>query len=144
MGYGQKLRMQRSADVRVLKAQLDLIADVVYDARYVAPIWAVTVAILGSSVLGILGHQPLKLTIILAVAITIVSGASARIVRAYQNQAAGHVSPSRRQPQGCGAGRARGVVSSGLVSFAAGLFGSSPSGRSPIGCVRFNRVRVAP
>ena len=26
----------------------------------------------------------------------------------------------------------------------AGLFGSSPSGRSPIGCVRFNRVRVLP
>ncbi len=97
MGYGQKLRMQRSADVRVLKAQLDLIADVVYDARFVAPLWAFTIAFLGSAELGILGHQPIRLTLVLAVAISVVSAASARIVRVYQNQAAGHVSSDELQ-----------------------------------------------
>ena len=92
MGYGQRLRMQRNADVRVLKAQLDLIADVVYDARYVAPLWAATVGFLGSKTLGILGHQQLSVTMVLAALIGVVTLVAARIVRVYQHQAAGDVS----------------------------------------------------
>lgn len=97
MGYGQRLRMQRSADVRVLKAQLDLIADVVHDARYTAPLWAIAVAVLGSNSFGLFGHQPLRVTLWLPVAVAVVSAIAARLVRVYQNEAAGRVGSEQLQ-----------------------------------------------
>ncbi len=45
MGYAQRLRTQRSADVRVLKAQLDFIAEVVQASRYSAPVLSVVLAV---------------------------------------------------------------------------------------------------
>jgi len=44
VGYAQRLRTQRSADVRVLKAQLDFIADVVQASRYSAPVLALLIS----------------------------------------------------------------------------------------------------
>src|SRR3974377_2467331 len=84
--------MQRNADVRVLKAQLDLIADVVYGSGYVARVWAATVGFLGSKSLGILGNQQLSVTMILAALVGAVTLVAARVVRVYQHQAAGDVS----------------------------------------------------
>jgi two-component system cell cycle sensor histidine kinase PleC len=89
--------MQRSADVRVLKAQLDLIADVVYAARYTAPIWALAVAFLCSNQFGYLGHQSIQTTMVLAVAVIAVSMASSHVVTAYQNEAAGRVTSEQLQ-----------------------------------------------
>jgi two-component system cell cycle sensor histidine kinase PleC len=89
--------MQRSADVRVLKAQLDLIADVVHAARYTAPLWAVAVAFVGSAAFGSLGHQPLRQALILPVMVFIVSSIAARIVRIYQHEAAGRVNSEQLQ-----------------------------------------------
>jgi two-component system cell cycle sensor histidine kinase PleC len=89
--------MQRSADVRVLKAQLDLIADVVHAARFTAPMWALAVAFVGSSEFGYLGHQPFRQTVFLAIAVFIVSTVAARIVRIYQHEAAGRVSSEQLQ-----------------------------------------------
>jgi two-component system cell cycle sensor histidine kinase PleC len=49
VGYAQRLRTQRSADVRVLKAQLDFIAEVVQASRYSAPILSALLAgVIGS------------------------------------------------------------------------------------------------
>lgn len=91
MGYGQRLRVQRSADVRVLKAQLDLIADVVRAHRFTGPLWAAAFAYFGSSAFGYFGNQPLRVTVFLAVAVVIVSAAGAHIANLYQNEAAGRV-----------------------------------------------------
>jgi two-component system, cell cycle sensor histidine kinase PleC len=97
LGYGQRLRMQRSADVRVLKAQLDLIADFVYAARYTGPLWALALAYLCSNQFSYLGHQSLQTTMVLAVAVIAVSMASTHVVTAYQNEAAGRVTSDQLQ-----------------------------------------------
>jgi two-component system, cell cycle sensor histidine kinase PleC len=97
LGYGHRLRLQRSADARVLKAQLDLIADVVHAARYTTPLWALAIAFLGSNQFGYFGHQPIQTTMVLAVAVIAVSMASAHVVTAYQNEAAGRVSSEQLQ-----------------------------------------------
>ncbi|HWU25652.1 MAG TPA: hypothetical protein VN154_04555, partial [Rhizomicrobium sp.] len=92
MGFGQRLRLQKSEDVRVLKAQLELIADVVYESRYTTPLWSAAIAVLGSNALGVLGQRPLWMTIALAAVISAVTLVSAQIVRAYQDHAAGDIS----------------------------------------------------
>jgi two-component system cell cycle sensor histidine kinase PleC len=97
LGYGQRLRMQRSADVRVLKAQLDLIADVVHAARYTSPMWALAVAFLCSNQFGYLGHQSIQTAMVLAVAVIAVSLAASHVVTAYQNEAAGRVTSEQLQ-----------------------------------------------
>lgn len=97
LGYGQRLRMQRNADARVLKAQLDLIADVVHATRYTAPAWTLAVAFFASNQFGYLGHQSIQTTMVLAVAVIAVSMASSHVVTAYQNEAAGRVSSEQLQ-----------------------------------------------
>ena len=64
MGYGQRLRMQRSADGRVLKAQLNLIADVLQGAQLPTPLWTLAIA-LAVSQLPVLGGIALKQAMIL-------------------------------------------------------------------------------
>jgi two-component system, cell cycle sensor histidine kinase PleC len=97
LGYGQRLRMQRSADVRVLKAQLDLIADVVHAARYAMPAWAFAISYFGSSAFGYLGRQPFEIALVAAAAVAAVSFVALRVVTVYQYEAAGRVSPEQLQ-----------------------------------------------
>jgi two-component system, cell cycle sensor histidine kinase PleC len=97
VGYGQRLRVQRSADVRVLKAQLDLIADVVRAHRFAAPLWAAALAFVGSNTFGYFGHQPLSLTCLVAVAVIATSAVGAHIANLYQNEAAGRADSERLQ-----------------------------------------------
>ena len=59
MGYGKQLKVQHSADGRVVKAQLDFICEDVHSARYTAPVWAGVIAFLASGEFGIVGHLPL-------------------------------------------------------------------------------------
>ncbi len=89
--------MQKSADVRVLKAQLDLIADVVLAARYTAPLWALALAILGSRVFGYLGNRPLAVTVALPIIVSAASMTAAYAAKLYQREAAGRVSPKQLQ-----------------------------------------------
>src|ERR1043166_4234972 len=65
MGYGQRLRLQKSADVRVLKSQLDLIAAVVHSARFSAPAWAAVLAWFASDKFGYVGHKSLVVAALL-------------------------------------------------------------------------------
>lgn len=92
MGYGQRLRVQKSADVRVLKAQLDLIADVIYVARFVGPFWALVIAWLGSAEFGRFGHTPFRTSLLLPIAVTIATVAGARLVLRYKQDASRRVS----------------------------------------------------
>ena len=97
MGYGQRLRMQRSADVRVLKAQLDLIADVVHAARFSMPAWALAISYFGSSAFGYFGHQSFRVSFVLAAVVIGVSVVASHAVMVYQNEAAGRASSEQLQ-----------------------------------------------
>ncbi len=97
MGYSRPLRMQKSADVRVLKAQLDLVTDVVLAARHTAPLWALALAILGSRMFGHLGNRPMAVTVVLPVVVFAVSTTAAYVAKLYQREAASRVSPEQLQ-----------------------------------------------
>ena len=64
MGFGKRLRVQRSADVRVLKSQLDLTADALRATRLSAPLWALAIATVASDVVGLVGNQPFERTVL--------------------------------------------------------------------------------
>jgi len=87
VGYGQRLRVQRSADVRVLKAQLDLIAEVVHSARFTAPLWALGMAWGASG--GRLGSRSFTSCLILPLIVGVVAFAASRFVSFYQREASG-------------------------------------------------------
>ena len=65
MGYGHKLRVHRRADVRVLKAQLDLIAQVVRSSSLTGLLLALAIAFVGSHAFGYFGDAPLRFAIAL-------------------------------------------------------------------------------
>ncbi len=98
MGYGQRLRVQRTADVRVLKSQLDLVADVVHSARFVAPIWALVMAWLGSASFGYLGNQSLTVAAILPVLVLGAATGAAFVANVYRQDTQAHGDAARLQP----------------------------------------------
>jgi two-component system cell cycle sensor histidine kinase PleC len=65
VGFGKRLRVQRSADVRVLKAQLDLTAETVRATRVSGPLWALVIAFVASSSVGLVGNRPFEQTMIM-------------------------------------------------------------------------------
>ena len=64
MGFGKRLRVQRSADGRVLKSQLDMTAEALRATRISAPAWCLFIAVLASDQIGLIGHMPLLTTLI--------------------------------------------------------------------------------
>jgi two-component system cell cycle sensor histidine kinase PleC len=80
--------LYNDADPRVLKAQLDVIADVGRAAWVVTPLWAFALAILCSSAVGFLGTRPLRETLLFPVIVVIVSYASYAIYNHYRRLAA--------------------------------------------------------
>jgi two-component system cell cycle sensor histidine kinase PleC len=97
VGYGQRLRIHKSADVRVLKAQLNVIAKVARAERITSPLWAIGVTILGSSQFGYFGRAPLRIALILPAAVTAVSLAAAYMAKLYQREAEKCVSSEQLQ-----------------------------------------------
>ncbi len=79
--------MQRSADGRVLKAQLNFIAEVLHSARFVAPLWALVIAVLASTY-GFFGETPLAIALILPGAVAAAAVASAQMTARYRSEAA--------------------------------------------------------
>jgi two-component system cell cycle sensor histidine kinase PleC len=75
--------------VRVLSAQLDLIAEAVHTSRFGSPIWALVLAWLGSDSFGRLGHRPFEQTILLPCVIAITMFIASNIVSHYQTSTAG-------------------------------------------------------
>jgi two-component system cell cycle sensor histidine kinase PleC len=79
------LRIQRSADARVLKAQLDLTADALRATRVTAPLWALAIAMLASDQFGVVGNVAFRRALMLP---AIVAGAmmlSVHVVRLYRS-----------------------------------------------------------
>ena len=86
MGYGQKLRVHRRADVRVLKAQLDLIAQVVRSSSVTGPLLALAIALAGSNVFGYFGSAPLSTALGLPAVIAMFSLLSWAATLYYQRE----------------------------------------------------------
>src|SRR5437667_2725976 len=86
VGYGQKLRVHRRADVRVLKAQLDLIAQVIRSSRFTAPVLALAIAFAGSDLFGYFGHCPANAAIALPAVITALILLSYQATLQYQRE----------------------------------------------------------
>jgi len=89
VGFGQQLRVRRSADVRVLNAQLDLIAEAMRTTRFASPLWALALAWLGSDSFGYLGHRPFEQAILLPCIVSITMFLASNIVSFYQMTTAG-------------------------------------------------------
>jgi len=98
VGYGQRLRVQRTADVRVLKSQLDLIAEVVLSTRLVSPAWALVMAFLGSSSFGWLGNQSFVFALTLPAIVGVVAFSASRLTAVYQRDTLAHGDAIRLQP----------------------------------------------
>ncbi|HWD29889.1 MAG TPA: HAMP domain-containing sensor histidine kinase [Rhizomicrobium sp.] len=81
--------MRRSADVRVLNAQLDLVAAAMRMTRFTSPLWALALAWLGSDSFGLLGHRPFAQTIFLPVVVAITMFLASNVVSFYQMTTAG-------------------------------------------------------
>ena len=87
MVYGWRLNLQRSVDVRALKAQLDNTANLLRDGRFVAPLFAGVLAWAASSQFGPLGRQDFRIAAILPVTVGIVSLAASIVVARYKRLA---------------------------------------------------------
>jgi two-component system cell cycle sensor histidine kinase PleC len=88
VGFPQQWRIKRSTDVRVLKAQLDLTALSVRATRLSTPLWALALALIGSSIVGVFGHRSFSETIFLPVIVSVVMIFSASMTSIYQHDTA--------------------------------------------------------
>ena len=75
---------RRNADPRVLKIQLDLIAGLGRTAWISTPLWALTLAGLGSDVLGWFGHRPVEVAVIFPLTLTAVCWSVYRLFAVYR------------------------------------------------------------
>jgi len=89
VGFGKRLRVQRSADVRVLKAQLDLTAETLRATRISAPLWALAIAFLASNEVGLVGNQPFLRTLIVPVILALTMFLLSHIVSFYRQDTSG-------------------------------------------------------
>jgi two-component system, cell cycle sensor histidine kinase PleC len=89
VGFGQQLRVRRSADIRVLSAQLDLIASAMRTTRFTSPFWAFVIAWLGSDAFGYLGRRSLEQTILFPCIIAVTMFLASNVVTFYQTSTAG-------------------------------------------------------
>lgn len=94
MDYGKRLRVHRRADMRVLKAQLDLIAQVVRASSFAGPLLATAIAVMASDAFGYFGAAPLRLTLALPMVITALSLLSCAATLYYQHEA---ISPTQAE-----------------------------------------------
>ncbi len=95
MGQGWRLNLQRSADVRALRGQLDITADLLRIAPFGAIVWAGAMAWLASSSFGVLGNQNIRITAILPAAVGVTTLISSAVTSRYKRQADEHIVAAR-------------------------------------------------
>jgi two-component system cell cycle sensor histidine kinase PleC len=84
------MRARRRADARVLKAQLDLIAQVIHSTRYTTPLMAFAVAFAGSDLFGYFGQTPVRAALALPWVITALVLLSYITTLQYQREVVSH------------------------------------------------------
>lgn len=83
VGYGQRLKVQHTADGRVVKAQLDFICQDVRSSRFTAIAWSVVVAFLASGQFGLVGSVPVALCVSVVILIASAMVATSWLVNIY-------------------------------------------------------------
>jgi two-component system cell cycle sensor histidine kinase PleC len=86
-GFAKQLRIQRSADVRVLKSQLDLVADAIVATRVNSVLWAVALCVLTSPYVGAFGRVPLERSVLLAIGVALTAFFSVAVVSIFRRDA---------------------------------------------------------
>jgi len=94
----KRLRSQRSSDVRVLKAQLDLTSQTVRSTRLSSPFWALAIAWLGSDSFGLFGHVNFNEAVFVPVIVSATMILSASVVSIYQYDTGDNNEYDRTQP----------------------------------------------
>ena len=97
MGFGKRLRVQRSADVRVLKSQLDLTAEALRATRLSAPLWALFIAFLASNEVGLVGNVALMRALVVPGLLAATMVALDYVVSYYRRDTAGSSGHERTQ-----------------------------------------------
>ena len=92
MGFAKQLRVQRSADARVLRAQLDTAADALAVTRFSAVAWSFLLAGLTSPYLGVVGRVPISRSIWICLAICGTSIVATQLVTMFKRDSAAHSS----------------------------------------------------
>ncbi|MBS0471448.1 MAG: hypothetical protein JSR60_10285 [Proteobacteria bacterium] len=75
--------------MRVLNAQLDLVASAMRMTRVASPLWALALAWLGSDAFGPLGHRPFEHTVLLPCLMAVTVFAASNVVSYYRASTAG-------------------------------------------------------
>ncbi|HWA89958.1 MAG TPA: ATP-binding protein [Rhizomicrobium sp.] len=116
MGFGKRLRVQRSADFRVLKSQLDLTAEALRATRLSAPLWCLFIAFIASVEIGLVGNAPIVRALLAPGFLAVIMIALDYVVSYYRRDTAGSGGQERTQ-----AWFGRLVAMQGVVSFVWGL-----------------------
>jgi two-component system cell cycle sensor histidine kinase PleC len=95
LGFAKQLRVQRSADVRVQRSQLDLVTEAIASTRWTAIAWSTGLVFLTTPWLGVLGHVPVSRALWLPALIAIGSLAVSHYVGKYRSDVNHHASQER-------------------------------------------------
>jgi two-component system cell cycle sensor histidine kinase PleC len=95
VGFGKRLRVQRSADGRVLKSQLDLTAEALRATRLSAPAWAFVIAWLASDQVGYIGNVPILRALLVPAFVGATMVALDYVVSYYRRDTSGPVGHER-------------------------------------------------
>ena len=88
LDFTKQLRVQRNADIRVLKAQLELVAESMSITRVSAVLWSVVLVTLTSSVFRLFGNVPVSRGIWLVVSVGITSIVATVLVASFRRNTA--------------------------------------------------------
>src|SRR5262249_54182737 len=80
----------RSADARVLKAQLDLVAEAMALTRFSAVVWSLILVGMASPFLGVVGNVPLSRSIWLPIAVALTSLIATQLVARFKKDSSIH------------------------------------------------------
>lgn len=95
MGYGRILRTHRRADVRVLKAQLDLFVQTVEASKVSAPLLALGIAVAGAEPFGPFGRRPFEQAAILPLVVATLGVIASQIGGLYKAEVSRALDPDR-------------------------------------------------
>ncbi len=97
MGFGKRLRVQRSADVRVLKSQLDLTAEALRATRLSSPLWGLFIAFIASDEVGLVGTVPVMRALLVPGILAATMFVLDHVVTYYRRDTSGSAGQERTQ-----------------------------------------------
>jgi len=97
VGFGKRLRVQRSADGRVLKSQLDLTAEALRATRLSAPLWGLFIAVLASDEVGLVGDIAILRALLMPAILGVTMVVLDYVVSYYRRDTAGSSGQERTQ-----------------------------------------------